>query len=222
MHFTGFSMEDARWGDLGLGVAGGLTVSQAGCLLCGMAGVLDSFEVDTDPGRLNRWLSRNNGFTGGNLLVFNAVERLADVRLVKVIDCWSGPAPMEEVEEHVALGRAVLALVDMRPGGSVQQHWVWLLREEGDDWLVMDPWLEPGEEFYYLLARYAAPTWDDVARSVFRLAVYEQAAPALEESAAPIPPSFQAQGVPVQKKVCRRRRDWRLKIGGLQVRIGRR
>ena len=171
-----FSQNDDRWRDVALGVGGYQTIGSAGCLLCVSASMLKHFGVDTDPGRLNRWLCRNNGYVGGNRIVFSALVRCADASgvhiSVSVIDCMRIPAPMDLVEDTLSADGVVLAKVDFAPGGSIQQHWVQITDVEDDDCLVFDPWLPFGGP-YYLMARYAHYTWDDPERTLFRLALFE-------------------------------------------------
>jgi hypothetical protein len=167
-----FSQRDPRWADVKLGTSGA-TIGGMGCLDTSAASILDGFGVQTDPGRLNRWLARNDGFIQGSLFVFAAIEALG-VQLEAVIDCSRQPAPMDLVAQALDLGQGVVALVDFRPGGSVNQHWVRILAydAEEEDCRIVDPWMPPGYELYWLMARYAVPAWDDPARAIFRLAMY--------------------------------------------------
>lgn len=171
-----FSQPDPRWGDIMLGTSGGQTIASAGCLLSVAAAMLCEFGARTDPGRLNRWLCRNNGYTHGNNIIFSALSRFAADRGIfvasDIVDCGNIPAPMGRVRDTLRGGGAVLAKVDFRPGGAVQQHWVRLLACDEADCLIHDPWLPPGTAAYSLMARYAHHTWNDPARVIFRLALY--------------------------------------------------
>ncbi len=167
-----FSMLDPRWCKAPLGVAGGHTIGTAGCLVSASAGMLcDSFNFDTDPGRLNRWLCRAGGYVQGNLLKFSILNDLAALS-GQVIDCYNVPAPMAEVKKVINAGGGAVGLVDFYPGGTIQQHWIRILRVTERDCLVHDPWLPPGFTQYWLLPAYAHWTWDNAARAIFRLALW--------------------------------------------------
>lgn len=179
-----YSQQDERRADLRLGTSR-VTIGSYGCLLnVAAAAACDLVPgLRLDPESLNRWLVRNNGYTGGNLFVFNALETLGVV-LDAVIDCYRQAAPMEQVAQARREDRQVLALVDFRPGGGVGQHWVRLLspvwrecpgQPSMSDYVIHDPWLPEGKNEIRLLPRYALPTWDNAARAIFRLAIYRSA-----------------------------------------------
>ncbi len=166
-----FHQDNVRWGDTPLGLSGGCTLGSAGCLCTVAAGMLAAvFGVDTDPGRLNRWLCRNGGFTGGNRLNFGALEKFGLDGTV--IDCSRVPAPMDIVIDTLQIGGGVLAKVDFLPGGHLNEHWVRILECSEEDCLIHDPWLPESAGAYFLMARYAHPSWDNPARAIFRLAIY--------------------------------------------------
>ena len=168
---SAFGQRDPRWSDVPLGTYGGHTLGTAGCLVSVAAGMLvDVVEEEIDPGRLNRWLCRAGGFVNGNLVSFGALEAFGLSGVV--IDCYSWAAPMDEVAVVLGECGGVLALVDFIPGGSVNQHWVRILRLDGDDAWMHDPWLPPGVGPYWMMPRYGHYMWDGPARTIFRLAMY--------------------------------------------------
>lgn len=168
--YTSFSQRDPRWESVRLGLSY-QTMGAYGCLVTSIASMLADFGVDTDPGRLNRWLARNGGFVNGNLMVFGALEKFG-VSLLDLVDCSTRPAPMDRIRQAMLSGEGVVAMVDFNPGGTVNQHWVRSLRITDDDALIMDPWAPPGYEVYWLMARYAQPAWNDPSRALFRVAIY--------------------------------------------------
>lgn len=178
-NWTTFSQRDPRWSGETLGT-GPLTLGQAGCLVTAAASLLcDVVGVQTDPRRLNAWLTCNAGYVDGDLFVFAALEGLG-AAFDHFEYCELYAAPIGEVAQALVAGRGVLARVDFSPGGSVQQHWVRILDVIGDpekpgaDCLIMDPWQLPGSEVIKLLDKYGAPGWD-AARAIFTLATYSQA-----------------------------------------------
>lgn len=167
-----FSQRDPRWADVRLGV-GQEHIGASGCLMTCVASLLvDVVGLDTDPGRLNRWLARNKGYNDGNLFVFSSVASLG-LQLEDVIPC-PGPAPMDKIKATLAVGGGVIVKVDFDPGGAIQQHWVRVLDVLADDCKIMDPWLPPGSEIYWLMPRYATPTWPNPATAILHVALYRR------------------------------------------------
>lgn len=173
-----FSQRDPRWRDEMLGT-GDLSIGQAGCLLSAAAGLLASWGMATDPHRLNEFVKRSFGFIDDNLFVFASVDGLG-CRFIELIDCERTPAPVERLVQAVVGGYGVLACVDAAPGGTLQRHWVRVVAASvgsgGSDgssgWMVVDPWMLPGQEIRNLAA-YLASGWDP-ARGIFAAAIYER------------------------------------------------
>ncbi len=184
MTYTMYSQLYDGWKRVMLGQSA-TTIGQYGCLLCAVASGLADVGVTIDgllpdPPRLNRWLTRHEGFMAPpdapearNLFVFGAPSALG-ARLVDYVDCGNTPAPVNKVRDALAQPKTFVALqVDFTPGdGQPQQHWVRAVEWFDADIKIMDPWLvEPGQDLY-LMTRYALPVWDDPARAIYRIAIY--------------------------------------------------
>lgn len=184
-----YTQLDERWANIPLGQRGGETIGTAGCLLTLGAEMLTedgncmqqrgflpgivtrlSLGMQLDPGTLNRWLCRNNGYKSGNLIVFAKLGERAGLGC-EVIDCANIAAPMDKVQITLDAGGYPIVKVDFQPGGVIQQHWVRILELTDDDALVHDPWLPDGGP-YWLMARYGHWAWKNVARAVYRMALY--------------------------------------------------
>jgi hypothetical protein len=81
-------------------------------------------------------------------------------------------APIDELANALARGCGVVVKVDFTPGGGLNEHWVRVLKFDGDDALIMDPWMQPGSEVIWMMPRYAHYTWGNPSRSIFRAAIY--------------------------------------------------
>ncbi len=168
---TPYSQRDTEWAYDGLGHQKSPTMGEAGCLVTAMASVItDLTKHSMAPGYLNDWLRENNGFVGGNLFVFASVVPLG-LQLVELIRSQSQPAPIERLSAYLAGGAAVVVLVDARPGGELDSHWVRLLSVDEKDGRIMDPWQLPGKEFV-ALSTYFGEGWTP-ARAIFTAAVYQ-------------------------------------------------
>lgn len=168
---TCFSQRDPRWAAERLGTSAE-TIGSAGCLITCMASILSDFGCDMDPARLNAWLTTHHGYANGNLFVWRSVEPLG-AHLHAWHDYYRVPANLERLTSDLSQGRAAVAMVDARPGASIQSHWVRVLDVHGRDCDMMDPWQLPGYELGSLVSRYGAKGWD-AARAIFVLATYEQ------------------------------------------------
>jgi hypothetical protein len=162
-----FSQRDPRWARQKVGT-GTLTIGRVGCLLTCVASVLTDLDVDTDPRRLNTWLTANHGYASDNLFVFKSVQPLG-VKLATLIFCPTTPAPLDTIKAGFAAGQECIVEVDFQPGGKVEQHWVRLL----DETTIADPWQLPGQEVIPL-AHYGLPNWD-AARSILAVVLYTAA-----------------------------------------------
>ncbi len=152
---------------------GGLTIGQAGCLLCSAAAMLASWGWDTDPARLNGFLAAHEGFVDGNLLVFGALDGQW-CRFLELVRCEKSPAPVERLQNAIAAGAGVLVQVDFQPGGAFQQHWAWLTELGERSGHLVDPWQLPGGELVEL-GRYLAQGWT-AARGIFAAAIFSRLA----------------------------------------------
>lgn len=208
---TMYSQRYDGWRHIMLGESS-TTIGQYGCLVCSAASGLTDVGVTIDglppdPPRLNRWLTRNEGFSAPsndpeerNLFVFGALGPLG-VRLVEYVDCHDIPAPVAKIRDALRRDDQFVVLqVDFRPGdGESQQHWVRALAWFDADIQLMDPWIEGADQTAYLMTRYALPGWDGPARAVFRIVVYrydragvpfglpEGVAPIVQEQPCPYP-----------------------------------
>lgn len=182
--YTGYSQLDDRWQRVMLGVSS-TSIGANGCLLCAIASGLTDAGVSieglpADPPRLTRWLARNGGFVAPlnqtkerNLFVFDSLGPLG-VRLVEYIDARKRPAPLDVLEEGLHTEGYFAAIhVDLSPGASTQQHWVRAVAWHDRDIQVMDPWIKGSSQDAYLMTRYALPSWDDPARAIFRIVIYQ-------------------------------------------------
>ena len=174
MTITAYSQRDPRWAHDGLGDSPSLTIGEAGCLITCVASMLTDWGVNTDPGRLNRWLRTHGGYQNDCLFRFYSVAGLG-ADLVQHVRCPRTPAPIAGINTSLATDRAVIAEVDNHPGPPHSAHWIRLLGPVGQDsrdYHIMDPWRQPGAELTTLLAGYALPGWD-AARVITAVAIYQ-------------------------------------------------
>lgn len=144
-----WSQHDPRWGNDRMGESG-VTLAQQGCLAVVTAIYLAYLGVDTDPKRYNALLGSRGGYQynvkngvkyaamywkyPGVLWPDKIAEDLSDYVWHSTGSGWEGRA-----RRILESGRPVLAMVDMKPGGEINQHWVLIVGERSDGWWAIDP-----------------------------------------------------------------------------------
>ena len=166
-----FSQRDSRWSAQQLG-AGEYTLGQAGCLVTAVASMLSNWDIDTDPARLNIFLTEHNGYASGDLYKWDTLSSFG-VRATAIINCGGVPAPIELLASGLSDGLGLIAEVDWNPGGPLNPHFVWVISLNASNGVIVDPWALPGQEMT-LLDTYLAANWTP-ARGLFYAALYSQA-----------------------------------------------
>ena len=127
-----FKQADPRWAADALDGSHS-TLRHGGCAVCSAAMMLAHFGVDTDPGRLNRFLSESGGYASGDLLVW---DKLVDYSQGRLREVYRGPARTQILERNLAAGNPVIAKVLIR--GRIS-HWVLVVGTDGPEYLANDP-----------------------------------------------------------------------------------
>ena len=151
---TAYSQNDPRW-KLQLVGRGNQTFSQFGCLIACYAMMLSRFGEMIDPLALNNRLLQlppNQGFNGSDVFfvapaaAFDHVNYLGNFK----------PRPetgatfaqfradlISLIDQGLARDEGVIVQVDTDPTDAynmaVEQHWVYVLARQGNDYLVIDP-----------------------------------------------------------------------------------
>lgn len=134
---------DPRWGkDLLAGSEG--TLAAEGCAVTSAAMVLASYGVDTDPGRLNRFLTEHGGFEGTGWLIWDKVPTVAPGRCKKV---YEDNASFARIDLNLLRGNPVIVRIRF-PGGPT--HFVVIAGKEGWDYLIRDPGSRASKGMYPL------------------------------------------------------------------------
>jgi len=72
-----FSQLDSRWAKNQLGTCSGETTGKSGCVITCVSMVFKYYDrkLDIDPGKLNEWLKKNNGYANGCEMIWSAPSR---------------------------------------------------------------------------------------------------------------------------------------------------
>lgn len=171
-----FSQTDPRWASNKLGTSN-TTIGGYGCLMTDVAMLLTNLGKDTNPAKLNSDLIRVGGYLYGNRLIYDKVRTIyPDVAVdwANFIDCEKVPAPLDKIRALLRKRRLVIVKVDYKPATApVDEHWVLLDGEAGNDFYATDP--IDGRRVLFSV-RYGDP-----ARYIFRIVSFY--------STLPIPPT---------------------------------
>lgn len=127
-----FRQADPRWGGDPLANTKG-TLAAEGCAVTSTAMVLASYGVDTDPGRLNRFLTRNGGYVGNGWLVWEKAAEFPPGRCQKA---YEDNASFARIDLNLLRGNPVIVRVRLADGGT---HFVVIAGKAGWDYLIRDP-----------------------------------------------------------------------------------
>ncbi|MFA5526932.1 MAG: hypothetical protein WC992_08915, partial [Acholeplasmataceae bacterium] len=170
----GYRQGDVPWGNIRLG-GSPYTMATSGCLVTSITNQLIRFRPDLTPETLVRWLNSHEGFTSdGRLKMYKIEEFLPGLKLVN-FKKWATqsatqpvaqPADLSQVRDGLRHGPVIIQ-VDYKPGTpEVNAHWVLIVEDLGDDFLLVDP---INGEKVSLMEKYGR---EDLAHSVCGLADY--------------------------------------------------
>ncbi len=127
-----FRQADPRWAADPLGPTGG-TLGAEGCAVASAAMVLGFYGIDTDPGRLNAFLTGSGGFTPQGWLYWEGAAALAPDRVTHV---YEDLPSYHLIDSNLAHGNPVIVRLRY-PSGIT--HFVVIAGKRGFDYLVRDP-----------------------------------------------------------------------------------
>jgi hypothetical protein len=128
-----FNQHDPRWGEIELGQSGE-SIGAIGCTMTSVAMAAVNLGETTDPGRLNYYLSTQNGYTETGLLKWDSIRRASNGRLIA--DYFDTPAYADI--DRCLRDQAGYPLVQFLLGGRVQ-HWALIVGKEGETFFIRDP-----------------------------------------------------------------------------------
>jgi hypothetical protein len=124
--------DDPRWGMQLLGPTID-TIGQEGCALTSAAMVLSYYGIDTDPQRLNQFLTANGGYTPNGWLYWEKAAAIAPGRVEKAYEDLPSYAL---IDRNLLAGNPVIVRLTLRNGTL---HFVVVVGKEGWDYLTRDP-----------------------------------------------------------------------------------
>ena len=127
-----FAQGDPRWKSDLLGPTEA-TLHAEGCAVASAAMVLASYGIDTDPGRLNKFLTgHETGYTPEGWIYWEAA---AEITPGVVEKAYEDAPSWARIDWNLLRGNPVIVRIKM-PGNN---HFVVIAGKEGLDYLVLDP-----------------------------------------------------------------------------------
>jgi hypothetical protein len=127
-----FFQGDKRWGDDFLGLTPG-TLAAEGCAVSSVSMVLSSYGMDVDPGRLNKFLTENNGYEGSAWLRWESAALFMPGLVEKAYEDLPSYA---RIDWNLLSGNPVIVRVRLPDGIT---HFVVIVGKRGFDYLIRDP-----------------------------------------------------------------------------------
>ena len=127
-----FRQADDRWRNDKLG-ATPATLAAEGCAVASAAMVLAFYGCDTDPGRLNKALTENEGYVGNGWLVWEKAAELTGNVARKAYEDLPSYRLIDEQLDH---GNPVIVRLRTKEGIT---HFVVIAGKDGFDYLTCDP-----------------------------------------------------------------------------------
>jgi hypothetical protein len=128
-----FTQDDPRWGFQLLGPTFE-TISQSGCALSSAAMVLSAYGVDTDPERLNAFLTANAGYTPNGWLYWEKAAAIAPGGQVE--KAYEALPSYALIDDNLLHGNPVIVRIILHNGTT---HFVVIVGKKGWTYLVQDP-----------------------------------------------------------------------------------
>lgn len=128
----GFRQADPKWHNDPLGATTD-TLGTAGCAVTSAAMVLKSYGVDTDPQRLNAYLTGHGGYEGNGYIIW---EKAAELGQGTVAKAYEDLPSYWRIDWQLIEGNPVIVRIHL-PGGTT--HFVVIAGKSGFDYLIVDP-----------------------------------------------------------------------------------
>ena len=138
-----FVQDDPRWTFQLLGPTY-QTVGQSGCAITSAAMVLAAYGVDTDPQRLNQYLTTHAGYTDNGWVDW---EKAAEIAPAGQVGKHEDLPSYALIDRNLLKGNPVIIRLTLQNGTT---HFVVIVGKQGWDYLIQDPARSPSWGVYPL------------------------------------------------------------------------
>ncbi len=138
-----YSQQDPSWKNYLIG-GGPDTIGYIGCALTCVAMYSSGWGYTETPATLTLKLPGHGGFID-EAIVWGAITQFhSQIQSTGLTFC-NGNAPIAQINASLAAGNPVIVEVDYSPDPGLQTHWVLVYAQQGNDYLIQDPWPSPPE-----------------------------------------------------------------------------
>lgn len=140
-----FSQTDPQWKSTLLGFDKTSTIGGYGCLLTSMTMCATHYgAADLTPATLNDKMKTAGGFQAGTAFIIAwVIGNIVPGMKLDYRNCGGSPAPLAEIDNHLAMNLPVIIEVDYSPSTGVQTHYLVAYGKDGNDYLLYDPYPYP-------------------------------------------------------------------------------
>ncbi len=140
-----FSQMDSQWKATPLGFDKSSTIGAYGCLLTSMTMCATHYgAVDLTPATLNEKMKAVGGFQAGTAFIIAwMIGNVVPGMKMDYRNCGGSPAPLAEIDNHLAMNLPVILEVDYSPSPGLQTHYPVAYAKDGNDYLLYDPYPYP-------------------------------------------------------------------------------
>lgn len=135
---------DPKWANEKLGF-GPQTIKEWGCLMTSLCMVTNGYGYKETPSTFNKKMKDGGGFQGPMVIPASVPSVFPGVVFLDYMDCEKVPAPISRIDQHLAAGNPAVIQVDWSSAPGAQSHWVVAYAREGDDYLILDPYMYTGD-----------------------------------------------------------------------------
>ncbi len=130
-----FSQRNAAWSGQKLGTSTS-TIGSAGCAMTCVASVLKYRGADVDPGKLNMWLTKNGGYSNGNLIVWDKAATYNGTRWL-TYEGGGTLGSLSQISSQLAQRKLIIA-----KSKRFAEHWVVIrgVTPDGTQGYYIDPY----------------------------------------------------------------------------------
>lgn len=139
-----YSQQDPSWKNSIIG-GGPDTIGYIGCALTSAAMYCSGWGYTETPATLNLKLQARGGFIN-EAIVWSVISQFhPQITSTGLTICGNNAAPLSQINASLAAGNPVIVEVDYSPDPGLQTHWVLVYAQQGNDYLIQDPWPYPPE-----------------------------------------------------------------------------
>ncbi len=139
INFTHFSQRDKKWGGINLGHCKDETIHSAGCAVTSISMMLDYFDIESDPQKLDLKLSEAAawGYIEGCEVRWNLIPNIANG--IELKGAFFGKTDYKRLDYEINQGNPVIVGFN-RVNFTDIPHWVLVTEKKGDEYIIKDPW----------------------------------------------------------------------------------